>query len=159
VTQLTSEQIQAIFTGRIQRWSELGGADRPIVLVSREAGSGTFSAFEELVMEGVTITPATLRQGSNGAVRQIIADHPDAIGYVSLGIVDASVRAVAIDGVEPAVATVESGAYTLVRPFLLVWRRGHQLSPLAIAFLEYTRSDEARAQLAHEGLVPGGASP
>jgi phosphate transport system substrate-binding protein len=156
VQRLTGEQIQGVFTGAVTSWDALGGPPRPIVVVSREAGSGTFSAFEELVLEGAAITPAALRQGSNGAIRQIVADDPDAIGYISLGIVDTSVRAIAIDGVAPSVAEVEAGAYQLVRPFLIVWRKDHTLSPLAAAFLAYVRGPEGQAALARAGLVPGG---
>ncbi|MEN9938219.1 MAG: hypothetical protein RLZZ387_4798 [Chloroflexota bacterium] len=156
VRELTRDQIRGIFAGVITSWDEVGGQTRPIVIISREAGSGTYSAFEELVMKGEPLTMGALRQGSNGAVRQIVADDPDAIGYISLGIVDASVQAVAIDGVEPSVEQVEGGAYTLVRPFLIVWRKGHDLSPLADAFLSYVRSPEGQAMLAHDGLVPGG---
>lgn len=156
VASLTGDQIRAVFAGSITSWDELGGAARPIVLVTREAGSGTFTAFEELVMAGEPITPRALRQGSNGAVRQIVADNPDAIGYISLGIVDSSVQAVTIDGVVPAVAQVEAGAYQLVRPFLIVWRSDRELSPLAGEFLAYVQSEEGRAELARDGLVPGG---
>lgn len=159
VASLSGDQIRAIFSGQITSWSQLGGAARPIVVVTREAGSGTYSAFEELVMRGGPIDLRALRQGSNGAVRQIVADDPDAIGYISLGIVDASVQPVAIDGVQPTVAEVEARAYQLVRPFLIIWRRDHALSPLAAAFLEYVQSPEGRAELARDGLVPGGAIP
>jgi phosphate transport system substrate-binding protein len=159
VSSLSGDQIRAVFRGDITSWSALGGAARPIVVITREAGSGTASAFEELVMQGDPNHPSALRQGSNGAVRQIVADHPDAIGYISLGIVDPSVRAVTIDNVPPSVAEVESGAYRLVRPFLIVWRSDHALSPLASAFLTYVQSPEGRAEIARDGLVPGGGAP
>lgn len=156
---LTHEQIQAIFAGQIRSWAELGGPPRPIVLVSREAGSGTFGAFEELVMKDVPITNSSLRQGSNGAIRQIVAADPNAIGYISLGIVDQSVKPLAINGVLPSVANVEKGSYRLVRPFLFVWRKGHQLSPLANSFVEYVLSDEGQSELTKAGLVRGVEQP
>lgn len=159
IRQLSSDQIRKVFKGEITSWSELGGPQRPIILVSREAGSGTYSAFEELVMHGEPISPAALRQGSNGAIRQVVADAADAIGYISLGIVDTTVSAVVIDGVTPSVENVVNGDYQLVRPFLLVWRRGQTPSPLASAFLEYVQSPEAQAQLMRDGLVPGVSSP
>jgi phosphate transport system substrate-binding protein len=155
VQALSRSQIRDIFAGRVTTWDALGGASRPIVVVTREAGSGTYSAFEELVMDGEPITIAALRQGSNGSVRQIVADDRDAIGYISLGIVDPTVRAVAIDGVSPGVEQVQAGAYQLVRPFLVVWQRGRTLSPLADAFLTYMSSPEGQATLSREGLVPG----
>jgi phosphate transport system substrate-binding protein len=159
VKSLTSEQIRAVFTGKVTNWSELGGNARAIILVSREAGSGTYTAFEELVMEGEPIALTSLRQGSNGAVRQIVADDADAIGYISLGIVDATVQPVTIDQVIPSVQAVEEGSYQLVRPFLIVWRKGVSLSPLAQEFVGYVQSLEGQAELARGGLVPGGNAP
>lgn len=155
VQSLTREQIQDIFAGAINSWDEIGGVERPIVVVSREAGSGTFSAFEELVMEGTPVTNAALRQGSNGAVRQIIADDTDAIGYISLGIVDSTVKPLQIDGVQPSVEQVEAGNYRLVRPFLIVWQKGKQLSALAEGFLGYVMSREGQDELVRAGLVSG----
>ena len=110
-------------------------------------------------MHGVPITTQALRQGSNGAIRQIVAQDPNAIGYISLGIVDPTVRALVIDGVTPSVAQVEAGAYKLVRPFLFVWRKGQPLSPLATAFLGYVMSPEGQNELAKAGLVKGATTP
>lgn len=154
---LSRAQIQGIFSGTIRSWGEVGGSPQPIVLVSREAGSGTFSAFEELVMRGTPITSSALRQGSNGAIRQIVAQDPNAIGYISLGIVDSSVKPLPIDGVQPSAEHVEAGSYTLVRPFLFVWRKGHQLSALAAAFVDYVMSPAGQAELVKAGLVKGDA--
>lgn len=158
VQSLTREQIQRIFTGEIRSWSELGGSPRPIVVVSREAGSGTFSAFEELVMQQAKVTNRALRQGSNGAVRQIIGDDQGAIGYISLGIVDESVKALQIDGVLASAEQVEAGNYKLVRPFLLIWRKDAQLTPLASDFVSYVMSPAGQNELVKDGLVPGPAS-
>jgi phosphate transport system substrate-binding protein len=152
---LTSAQIQDIFTGQIRSWDAVGGPAKPITLVSREAGSGTFGAFEELVMKGKPITPLALRQGSNGAIRQIVAEDPYSIGYISLGIIDSTVKALAIDDVVPSVEHVEAGTYTLVRPFLFVWQKGHQLSPLAQGFVDYVMSPEGQSELLNAGLVKG----
>jgi phosphate transport system substrate-binding protein len=155
VDNLSGDQIKAIFSGAIGSWAEVGGLPQPIVLVSREAGSGTFGAFEELVMKGVPIASAALRQGSNGAIRQIVAEDPNAIGYISLGIVDQTVKALSIDGVRAATANVETGQYRLVRPFLLVWRKGQPLGPLASDFVGYVMSAAGQEELAKAGLVKG----
>jgi phosphate transport system substrate-binding protein len=155
IDSLTTTQIQDIFTGKIRSWQGLGGPPAAITLVSREAGSGTFGAFEELVMQGQPITQLTLRQGSNGSIRQIVAEDPNAIGYISLGIVDQSVKPLAIDDVEASVENVEAGAYTLVRPFLFVWQKDHQLSSLAQGYVDYVMSPEGQAELAAAGLVKG----
>jgi phosphate transport system substrate-binding protein len=157
VANLSSEQIKAIFSGTIRSWAEVGGLPRSIVLVSREAGSGTFGAFEELVMKGVPIVSSALRQGSNGAIRQIVAEDPNAIGYISLGIVDPTVKALSIDGVQAATSNVESNQYKLVRPFLFVWRKDHALGPVASSFVEYVMSAAGQEELAKSGLVKGEA--
>jgi phosphate transport system substrate-binding protein len=109
-------------------------------------------------MEGEPITPSALRQGSNGAIRQVVAEDPNAIGFISLGIVDQTVKPLAIDGVQPSVENVEAGAYRFVRPFLFVWRAGRRLSSLAADFVEYVMSPEAQEELANLGLVKGEAS-
>ncbi|PLS78276.1 MAG: phosphate-binding protein [Chloroflexi bacterium] len=155
ITDLTSEQVRAIFTGSISNWSEVGGPDARIVIVTREAGSGTYGAFEELVMNKELPAQSALRQGSNGAVRQIVAEDADAIGYISLGIVDQSVKAISIDGVQASTAAVLSGQYKLVRPFLFVKRKDAQLSRLGEAFLAFVLSAEGQQELVQAGLVQG----
>lgn len=158
VEQLSLAQVQAIFSGKIRSWSALGGPDLPIDLVVREAGSGTFSAFDELVMKGNPTTTAAMRQGSNGAIRQVVAENPNAIGYISLGIVDASVKPLQIDHVTPSVEHVEAGTYTFVRPFLFVWQKNHTFSPLATQYIDFVMSAEGQQELQKLGLVKGLAS-
>lgn len=155
VAGLTTEQIRAIFSGQIRSWDQVGGSPQQITIVSREAGSGTFGAFDELVMKGKPISTQAMRQGSNGAIRQIVAEDPNAIGYISLGIADATVKALQIDGVEPSVVHVEAETYKLVRPFLFVWRKGAQLSPLGQEFVDYVMSAEGQSELTKAGLVKG----
>jgi phosphate transport system substrate-binding protein len=159
ITTLSSAQIQGIFGGQIRSWDALGGPPLPITVVSREAGSGTFSAFGELLMKGKPIATLALRQGSNGAIRQIVAQDPNAIGYISLGIVDPTVKALTIDSIEPSVAHVEEGTYKLVRPFLFVWRKGQPLSPLGQAFVDYVMGAEGQSELLKAGLVKGSTTP
>ena len=157
IAALNLSQVQDIFSGKAASWAAFGGPDQPIDLIVREAGSGTFTAFEELVMKSKPITTAALRQGSNGAIRQVVAENPNAIGYISLGIVDSTVKAVAIDSVAPSVAHVEDGSYTFVRPFLFVWQKGHQLSPLAQQYVDYVMGAEGQQELQNLGLVKGPA--
>jgi phosphate transport system substrate-binding protein len=156
---LSTEQIQDIFSGKIRSWDAVGGRSSLITVVSREAGSGTFSAFEELVMEGKPIGTLVLRQGSNGAIRQIVAQDPNAIGYISLGIIDPTVKGLAIDGIEPSVAHVEAGTYQLVRPFLFVWRKARPLSSLGQGFVDYVMGPEGQNELIKAGLVKGSPTP
>jgi phosphate transport system substrate-binding protein len=153
VRNLTQVQVQEIFAGKISNWRELGGDDAGITIVAREAGSGTFSAFEELVLKGIPVTHAALRQGSNGAIRQVVAEDPHAIGYISLGIVDASVRALDIDGIKATHEAVLAGEYTFVRKFLFVWPKGKTPGPLAQQFIDYVMSEESQAEMEKLGLV------
>lgn len=155
VSNLDQNQIQAVFKGEITNWAELGGSDSPIVLVIREAGSGTFGAFEELVMEGEVVTPAALRQGSNGAIRQIVSGDPNAIGYISLGVVDTSVKALTINGISASVENVIDGDYTFVRPFLFVWKKETPLTNDANNFISYLMSEQGQTELERLGLVRG----
>ena len=153
VQDLTIEQLRDIFTGRIRNWAELGGRNHPIVVVTREEGSGTRGAFQEMVMGEVEIDPGSLVQDSNGAVRQIVADDPNAIGYVSLGLVNEKVKAVSLDHVTPTAAHVADGTYRLVRPFLFVLN-GPPTSVTTEHFIEFVLSPEGQKALGEEGLMP-----
>jgi len=155
VGDLTLEQIRGIYSGDITNWSELGGRDAKIHIVSREEGSGTRSAFEEMIMDGRRITPRAIIQDSNGAVRQLAADDPNSIGFISLGLVEVGekpVKALSIGGVVPSRENVINGSYTLFRSFLIV----AQSEPTGYAkqFIEYIRSPEGQKILADEGLIP-----
>jgi len=152
VDALTTEQVRAIFAGEIRNWREVGGENRPITVVTREEGSGTRGAFQELVMGESRITPLALRQDSNGAVRVIVSTDRAAIGYMSLGIVSNVVKPLALDGIVPSARAAVEGQYRLVRPFLFVWLG--QLRPAAKAFVDYVLSPPAQAILAAEGLIP-----
>lgn len=153
VGDLSLSQVQDIFSGKIKNWTEVGGPARAIVPVAREAGSGTFAAFEELVMEGIPITTRALRQGSNGAIRQVVAEDPNAIGYISIGIVDNTVKMVDVDGIKPSVENVKDGVYKFARNFLFVWPKGKALPPLAQGYMDYVMSDASQAELERLGLV------
>ena len=152
VSALTSEQVRAIFSGQITNWRQVGGEDRPIVIVTREEGSGTRGAFEEMLMKGERISDLALRQDSNGAVRVIVSSDRAAIGYISLGIVGNVVKPVALDGISPSVEAVLAGQYPLVRPFLFVLNG--QPSPPVQRFIDFVLSADAQAILAKEGLIP-----
>lgn len=149
---LTRAQVAAIFAGEIPRWSQVGGRDRPIHFVSREEGSGTRGAFEEMVMGKKEIAPRALVQDSNGAVREIVASDPDALGYISLGLLDRRVRAVAVDGVLATHEAIVAQQYSVVRPFLFLSRE--EPTGLARAFIDYVLGPEAQRLLGLEGLIP-----
>ena len=153
VRSLTQDQVRSIFAGNITRWNEVGGPDAPITLVAREAGSGTYAAFQELMLGKTTMTDAALRQGSNGAIRQVVAEDPNAVGYISLGIVDPTVHAIAIDGVEASHDAVLAGRYVFVRRFLFVWPKGQPLVADAQEFVDFVMSDAGQTEFERLGLV------
>jgi phosphate transport system substrate-binding protein len=152
---LTIEQVKAIFAGEITNYSEVGGPDADIVVVSREEGSGTRAAFEELVMETgdeeAVITENALLQQSNGQVRTTVSTTPDSVGFLSFGFLDESVNAVAIDGVEPTVENVKSGDYSIFRPLNML--TNGEPGDLAQAFLDFILSDVGQAIVAEEYIT------
>ena len=151
IQDLTVEQIRNVFAGRIKRWDEMGGRNHAITLVSREEGSGTREAFQHLLMEKTEISLAALVQDSNGAIRQVVADDPNAIGYISLGLVNEKVKAVEIDGVKATIENIRLRNYKLVRPFLFVFKSNPENT--AKRFLDFVLSDKGQKLLTQEGLV------
>jgi len=148
---LSLVRVREVFSGKIRNWKELGGHDHPIILVTREEGSGTREAFQKLVMGEEEISLEALVQDSNGAIRQVVAGDPHAVGYISLGLVNEKVKALKISGAEPSVKSIESGRYHLVRPFLFVFNS--EPTGEAKAFLDFVMSPEAQRLLSKEGLV------
>lgn len=151
VMTLTRQQLRGLFVGWAENWKDVGGADGPVRVITREEGSGTRESFVKLVMEKERISPAALTQESNGAVKELVRNDPAAIGYMSLGLVGKELKTVAIDGVEPTAENVLRGKYTLARPFLFVTRG--EPSADARAFIDYALSDEGQKVLEAEGLV------
>ena len=153
VEDLDIETIAKIYTGEITNWSEVGGADAQIVLVGREAGSGTRSGFEELTE---TVDKCQYRQEltSTGDVITAVAQNPDAIGYASLASVKDSVKALKVAGVTPSEETVKDGTYLIQRPFVLVTKEGVALIPVAQAFFDYATKGQANDIITASGVVP-----
>ena len=153
VEDLSLEQIADIYTGKITNWSEVGGNDGQIVLIGREAGSGTRGGFEEIV--GV-VDACQYRQelSSTGDVITTVAQNPDAIGYASLAAVKDTVKALKVAGVTPTEATVKDGTYTIQRPFVLATKTGEKLNDVAQAFFDYATSADAGEIITAAGAVP-----
>jgi len=152
---LTVEQVKGIFAGEITNYAEVGGPDSEIIVVSREEGSGTRAAFEELVMEAGDeageITENALLQQSNGQVRTTVSTTPNAIGYVSFGFLDESVNNVAIDGAEPRVENVKDESYTIFRPLNML--TNGTPNSLSQAFLDFILSAEGQAIVAEDYIT------
>jgi phosphate transport system substrate-binding protein len=151
LTNITLEQIRQIFVGAVTNWGALGLPPHGIDLITREEGSGTREAFEHLVMGKEEITPAALVQDSNGSVREIVAGDPYSLAYISAGLVNRQVKALAIDGVRPTRENIKNHSYKLVRRFLLVAR----VKPAGSckAFVDFVLSPRGQKILEKEGLV------
>lgn len=151
VPSLSIAQVRDIFAGDITNFSEVGGPDAPITVVSREEGSGTRGAFEELVMEyeeEKVISENALLQQSNGQVRTTVSTTPNTIGYISFGFLDDSTRPMPIDGVDPIVDNVKNGSYPIFRPLNMLTKGAP--SELAQAFLDYILSDAGQEIVAED---------
>ena len=153
VDDLTIDQIADIYTGKITNWSEVGGADAEIVLIGREAGSGTRGGFEEIV-EVKDACQYRQELSSTGDVITAVSQNPGAIGYASLASVKDTVKAVKVDGVTPREETVKDGAYAIQRPFVLATKTDAKLSDAAQAFFDYVTSTDANEIIAAAGVVP-----
>jgi len=152
VEDISLEQAKAIFSGKIRNWRELGGENRKITVITREEGSGTRASFEEKAMADEHVAPDALVQDSNGAVREIVANDPAAIGYISIGLVNERVKPLKIDGIIPSENTIKDGTYPLARKFLFI--TCGDLSPLARSFIDFALGPEGQNALAEEGLIP-----
>ena len=152
VSDLTIEQIAQLYTGEITNWKDVGGNDAEVVLIGREAASGTRDGFESITG---TKEKCQYRQEltSTGDVITTVSQNPDAIGYASLASIKDSVKALNVDGVTPSEATVKDGSYKVQRPFVLVTVEGKALTPVAQAFFDYATSSDAAAIIAKAGAV------
>lgn len=153
VSDLSLEQIAKIYTGEITNWSQVGGQDGEIVLIGREAGSGTRDGFESIT-ETEDLCKYRQELTSTGDVIATVSQNPLAIGYASLSAVDDDIKALTVGGVAPTEATVQDGSYVIQRPFVLVTRTGEKLSDVAQAFFDYITSDAASSVISDMGAVP-----
>ena len=153
VEDLTKEQLTDIYLGKVTNWSDLGGNNAPIVVVGREAGSGTRSAFEEL-LEIEDQARYANELDSTGAVMAKVASTPGAIGYVSLDVLDDSVKALKLDGAEPTEENIKAGSYFLSRPFVMATKGTiDEQNDLVKALFDYVYSDEGAQVIESVGLI------
>ncbi|MEJ5347886.1 MAG: phosphate ABC transporter substrate-binding protein [Desulfosoma sp.] len=152
VKSLTSQQLQDIFSGKILNWKEVGGPDQAIHVVTRDEASGTREVFWEKALQKGAIRKDADVVPSNGAMKTAVGTDPAAIGYMSVGYVDETVRALALDGVEAGVQTVLSGKYPVARG--LYSNTKGEPSPLAKAFLDLLYTPEGQAVIAAKGYIP-----
>ncbi|MGI5976559.1 MAG: phosphate ABC transporter substrate-binding protein [Candidatus Limivicinus sp.] len=152
VSGLSLGQIADIYTGKISSWKDLGGDDGEIVVIGREAGSGTRDGFESITG---TKDGCKYRQEltSTGDVITTVSKNTGAIGYASLSAVKESVKALKVDGIEPNEKTVQDGSYSVQRPFMLITKTGQELSPVSKVFFDYITSPEVNDIIAKAGVV------
>lgn len=153
VSDLSVETIGKLYTGEITNWSEVGGSDQPVVLIGREAVSGTRDGFES-----ITGTKDKCQYSqeltSTGDVIQTVAGNPNAIGYASLAAVKDSIKVLSVEGVTPSKETIQDGSYKIQRDFVLVTKTGEKLSAAAQKFFDFATSAEADSLIEKAGAVP-----
>lgn len=154
VGDLTKDQLINIYNGTTTSWKDLGGADQPIVVIGREAGSGTRSAFEEL-LELEDACKYSNELDSTGAVMAKVASTPGSIGYVSLDVLDDTVKTISLEGTEPTPENIKAGSYFLSRPFVMATKgEVSEQSDLVKALFDYIYSDEGKELVKSVGLIP-----
>jgi phosphate transport system substrate-binding protein len=153
VSDLTTDQVKDIFSGKITNWKEVGGPDAKINVITREDGSGTRDAFQEIVMGKETeIIKTAVVQSSTEAVKQAVKQDPNAIGFISLANLDNSVKALKINGVAPSESTVADGSYKVQRPFYFLVKGDAQGE--VKAFIDWVLGPEGQAIVKSEKVVP-----
>jgi phosphate transport system substrate-binding protein len=151
IVKLTTDQVRDIFNGKITNWKEVGGIDASITVVSREAGSGTRSSFEQIVKD-ITLKKDALIQDSNGTIRETVANDANSVGYLSHGLVNEKIKPLKIDEVDCTVEQIVAGNYKLVRPiYLLV--KGNMEGEVK-NFIDYILSPEGQKTIKADGLLP-----
>ena len=151
VAKLTTDQVRDIFNGKITNWMEVGGIDATITVVSREAGSGTRSSFEQII-KNITLKKDALIQDSNGTIRETVANDANSVGYLSHGLVNDKIKPLKVDEVDCTIDQIVAGNYKLVRPiYLLV--KGTMDGEIK-NFIDYILSHEGQQTITKNGLLP-----
>jgi phosphate transport system substrate-binding protein len=150
---ITLEQLKNIYKGNIKNWKELGGPDRPVVVVSRDTSSGTYEVWETKVMNKERVYPGALLQASNGAVAQAVAKNKNAIGYIGIGYLNQDVKALSANGIKGSIESTLNGTYPISRPLFMFtpgWPKGEALN-----FLNFVLNPEKGQKYVGEvGYVP-----
>lgn len=150
---ITLAQLKDIYLGKVKNWKDIGGPDRPVVVISRDTSSGTYEVWSEKVLTGDRVFPGALLQASNGAVCQAVASNPNAIGYIGLAYLNQDVKALTVDQVVGSAETTLSGAYPISRPLFIFtpgWPEGEPLK--LITFLLHP--EKGQKYVAEVGYVP-----
>ena len=152
VSALSKEQLSKIYSGEIANWKEAGGSDAPISLYMREDGSGTRETFETLAINEIEVAAKSNVVSSNGAMKTAVSQDENAIGYVGIGHLDDSIKAVVLDGMTPSQENAKNGSYKITR--LLYMNTKGRPEGLTKAFIDYIYSPEGREITAKAGYIP-----
>jgi phosphate transport system substrate-binding protein len=152
VSDLTPQQVKDIFTGKVSNWKEVGGADAPILVVVRDRASGTREMFDKEALGNEEVVGTAIESNSNGILRETIAATRNSIGYLSIGYVNPTVKAIAYDGVAPSMETARDGSYSLSR-FLRMYTHGES-TPTAQDFIDYVLSEEFQMDVVAREYIP-----
>ncbi|MBQ2841363.1 MAG: phosphate ABC transporter substrate-binding protein [Oscillospiraceae bacterium] len=153
VTGLSIEQIAALYKGEVTNWSEVGGADAPVVLIGREAASGTRDGFESITATK-DLCKYSQELTSTGDVVQTVASNPNAIGYASVASVRETVKQISVEGVAPTTETIQNGTYKVQRSFIFVTKKNAELTDAAKEFFDFATSEAADDLIIKAGAVP-----
>lgn len=148
---LTLEQLRDVFAGKIRNWKEVGGADRPIVVIGRDSSSGTFESWQELVMGKSRVSPRALLQSSSGGVVQAVASNPNAIGYIGIGYMDKQTKALEVNGEAASMESAKDRSWPISRDLYLFTVTE---TPEAKMLLDYALSAEGQKFVEKSGFVP-----
>jgi phosphate transport system substrate-binding protein len=151
INNLNKSLLIKVFSGEVKNWKELGGDDIPITLISREEGSGTRACFEDMVMGATEISDAAIFEPSNGAIKSEVSTTPSAIGYLSLGHTDASIKVLSIDGVPCTIENCKTSQYPIVRPLYFLTKEDP--SGIVKAFIEFSQSKDGQKIVRDEGYL------
>lgn len=153
VANLTMDQLKAIYKGEVKNWQELGGPDRPVVVISRDTSSGTYEVWEKKVMKKERVFPGALLQASNGAVVQAVSKNKNAVGYIGIGYMDHSVKGLTVDGIVGSEETTLNGTYSISRPLYMFtsgWPKGDTLN-----FINFVlHPEKGQKHVSEAGYVP-----
>ena len=152
VKNLTLAQLKDIYTGKVKNWKQVGGADKPVVVISRDSSSGTFEVWNHKVLKKARVRPDAQLQASNGAVAQAVAGNKYAIGYVGIGYLNPKLKGVTVDGVMASAKTAMDKSYPIARE-LYMFTKG-QPTGVVKAFLDFVKSDKGQKIAKEEGFVP-----
>jgi phosphate transport system substrate-binding protein len=154
VSGLTTDQIRDIYMGKIKNWKEVGGADKPIVVISRDTSSGTYETFEGLVMKKEKMADSTEYVNSNPQAHSRVKSTEGAIGYVGLGFLDRNVKALKVDGIMPNRSTIAKGTYPVSRPLFLFTNGYPKLGSLVFRFCTFHLTEEGQEIIEAKGFIP-----